>query len=126
LLTSKERKPLRFTSSQPGPRGFLLILFLVVCQLTCAQIAFAQKQGAEKKPVVSGEKKAEKVTIQFVDVELAAITKFISEITGKNFIFDDRLRGTISILAPSKLSVDEAFNLFTAVLELKEIGRAHV
>jgi len=75
-------------------------------------------KGAEKGSV-SERKGTEKVTIHFVDVELSAVTKFISEITGKNFIFDERARGKISIIAPSKLSVDEAFSLFTSVLELK-------
>ncbi len=64
-------------------------------------------------------KKAEKVTFNFIDVDLVAVTKFISEITGKNFIFDERLKGKITIIAPSKLSIDEAYNLFTSVLELK-------
>lgn len=64
-------------------------------------------------------KKAEKVTFNFIDVDLITVTKFISDITGKNFIFDERLKGKITIIAPSKLSLDEAFNLFTAVLEIK-------
>ena len=70
-------------------------------------------------PVVGDPKKPEKVTFNFVDVELPAITKFISDITKKNFIFDERVKGKITIIAPSKLSVDEAFSLFTSVLELK-------
>src|SRR3972149_5046684 len=64
-------------------------------------------------------RKAEKVTFNFVDVELPTITKFISDITKKNFIFDERVKGKITIIAPSKLSIDEAYNLFTSVLELK-------
>lgn len=64
-------------------------------------------------------KKAEKVTFNFVDVDLTVVTKFISEITGKNFIFDERLKGKVSIIAPSKLPVDDAYTLFTSVLELK-------
>jgi general secretion pathway protein D len=70
-------------------------------------------------PVVGESKKPEKVTFNFVDVELPAITKFISDITKKNFIFDERVKGKITIIAPSKLSVDEAYSLFTSVLELK-------
>jgi len=71
-------------------------------------------------PSLGGEsKKPEKVTFNFVDVELPAITKFISDITKKNFIFDERVKGKITIIAPSKLSVDEAYSLFTSVLELK-------
>ena len=70
-------------------------------------------------PVIGEPKKPEKVTFNFVDVELPAITKFISDITKKNFIFDERVKGKITIIAPSKLSVDEAYSLFTSVLELK-------
>ncbi len=61
----------------------------------------------------------QKVTFNFVDVELPAITKFISEITKKNFIYDERVKGKVTIITPSKLSIEEAFNLFTSVLELK-------
>ncbi|HEX8949580.1 MAG TPA: type II secretion system secretin GspD [Dissulfurispiraceae bacterium] len=61
----------------------------------------------------------QKVAFNFVDVDLAAITKFISEITKKNYIFDERVKGKITIITPSKLSIDEANNLFVSVLELK-------
>ena len=70
-------------------------------------------------PVFPEAKKAEKVIFNFVDVELPVITKFISEVTKKNFIFDERVKGKITIIAPSKLSIEEAFDLFTSVLDLK-------
>ncbi len=60
-----------------------------------------------------------KVTFNFVDVDLPVITKFVSEITHKNFILDERVKGKITIIAPTKLSVSDTFNLFTAVLEMK-------
>jgi len=63
--------------------------------------------------------KGEKVTFNFVDVDLQVITKFVSELTQKNFIFDERVKGKITIIAPSKISISDAFNLFTSVLELK-------
>ncbi|MRR33278.1 type II secretion system protein GspD [bacterium] len=47
------------------------------------------------------------------------MVKFISDLTGKNFIMDDRVKGKISVFSPSKLSVEEAFSVFTSVLELK-------
>lgn len=77
---------------------------------------FAAPSYAEHKDTVS---KDQKVTFNFVEVELSTITKFISEITGKNFIFDERVKGKITIIAPSKLNIDDAYNLFTSVLELK-------
>lgn len=63
--------------------------------------------------------KDKKVTFNFVDVDISVVVKFISDVTGKNFVFDDKVKGNITIIAPSKLSVDEAFSLFTSVLELK-------
>lgn len=63
--------------------------------------------------------KDKKVSFNFVDVDISAVVKFISEVTNKNFVYDDKVKGTITIIAPSKLSVDDAFNLFTSVLELK-------
>ncbi len=67
----------------------------------------------------SEQSSGQKVTFNFVDVELPAITKFISEITKKNFIYDERVKGKVTIITPSKLSIEDAFNLFTSVLELK-------
>lgn len=59
------------------------------------------------------------VTFNFVDVDLPVITKFVSEITRKNFILDERVKGKITIISPTKLSVSDTFNLFTAILEMK-------
>ena len=59
------------------------------------------------------------IAFNFVEVEIPAVIKFISEITGNNFLFDERIKGKITIIAPTKLSIDESFNLFTSVLSLK-------
>jgi general secretion pathway protein D len=84
-----------------------LFLLIVICQTALAGNAYAES------------KKSREVTFNFVDVDLTAVAKFVSEITGKNFIFDDRIKGKITVIAPTKLSIDDAFSLFTAVLELK-------
>ncbi len=69
--------------------------------------------------VSASESKKAQVTFNFVDVELPTVTKFISDVTGKNFIFDEKVKGKITIIAPSKLSVEDAYSLFTSVLQLK-------
>jgi len=68
--------------------------------------------------------KAEKITINFVDVEISSIIRIMSELTGKNFIFDDSVRGKVTIVAPEKLTVDEAMSLFVSALELKNFSLA--
>src|SRR4030043_1298911 len=75
------------------------------------------KSESTRTKKVQGKDK--KVTFNFVDVDISSVVKFISEVTGKNFVFDDKVKGSITIIAPSKLSVDDAFSLFTSVLELK-------
>ncbi len=60
-----------------------------------------------------------KIAFNFIDVEIPSIIKFISEITEYNFIFDERVKGKITIIAPTKLSIQESFNLFTSILTLK-------
>lgn len=62
---------------------------------------------------------AKGVVLNFSDVDIATMVKFISDLTGKNFIMDDRVKGKISVFSPAKLTPDEAFNVFTSVLELK-------
>ena len=59
------------------------------------------------------------VVLNFSDVDISTMVKFISELTGRNFIMDDRVKGRISVYSPSKISPEEAFNVFTSVLELK-------
>jgi general secretion pathway protein D len=59
------------------------------------------------------------IVLNFSDVDISTMVKFISDLTGKNFILDDRVKGRISVFSPAKLSVDEAFNVFTSVLDLK-------
>lgn len=62
---------------------------------------------------------AKGVVLNFTEVDIATMVKFISDLTGKNFIMDDRVKGKISVFSPAKLSNDEAYNVFTSVLELK-------
>ena len=52
------------------------------------------------------------VTIDFNNVDINVFIKFISELTGKNFIVDQRVRGNVTIISPTKISVAEAYKVF--------------
>jgi len=58
------------------------------------------------------------IAMNFPDVELQTVIKFISEVTGRNFVFDDRVHGKITILAPQKMSVDQAYAAFQSALHI--------
>lgn len=94
-----------------GSRKFSA-LYLLCSLLLLFHLTLIAADAAEQKRPAS-------VTFNFNDVDLAVVTKFVSDITGKNFIFDEKVKGKITIIAPSKLSIDDAFRLFTSILELK-------
>ena len=59
------------------------------------------------------------VALNFQDVEIPVLAKFVSEVTGRNFIVDDRVRGTVTIISPTRLTPDEAYSVFQSVLQVK-------
>ncbi|HEX7523416.1 MAG TPA: type II secretion system secretin GspD [Candidatus Deferrimicrobium sp.] len=59
------------------------------------------------------------LSIDFTDVELPVLIKFMSEQTKKNFIFDERVQGKITIISPRRVTLDEAYDVFLYVLQAK-------
>jgi general secretion pathway protein D len=59
------------------------------------------------------------ITMNFQNVDIPVLAKFISEITGKNFVLDESVRGKVSIISPTKVTPAQAFSIFQSVLQLK-------
>ena len=59
------------------------------------------------------------LSMDFTDVELPVLIKFMSEQTKKNFIFDERVQGKITIISPRRVTLDEAYDVFLSVLQTK-------
>jgi general secretion pathway protein D len=57
--------------------------------------------------------------MDFTDVDLPVLIKFMSEQTKKNFIFDERVQGKITIISPRRVTIDEAYDVFLSVLQSK-------
>lgn len=97
---------------------FFLIFFM-------AGIAWSAPPSSEgKAPAVSADKagKNELVHLDFNDVDIRVFIKFISEITGKNFVIDRKVNGKISIISPDAVSIDEAYRVFESVLEVHDFA----
>jgi len=58
------------------------------------------------------------ITIDFDNVDIRLFIKYISELTGKNFIIDKTVKGTVSIISPTRISEDEAYRVFESVLSV--------
>ena len=59
------------------------------------------------------------ITMNFDNADIRVVIKFMSELTGKNFIIDDKVKGTVTIMSPTKISIKEAYRVFESVLEVK-------
>jgi general secretion pathway protein D len=80
--------------------------------------AKAKEVTQAKAPPGKKEPKDRFVTIDFDNVDIILFIKFMSEVTGKNFVIDEKVRGKVTIVSPTKISVDEAYRIFESVLEV--------
>ena len=90
---------------------FFVMMVLILC------IPSHPCRGQEDsfpEPLGSGDA----IEFNFQNVDIQVLIKFISQLTGKNFVIDDRVRGEVSIISPSKISLDEAYQVFKSVLEV--------
>jgi len=55
-------------------------------------------------------------SFDYNNAELTDVIKAIGELTGKNFIYDSSVRGKITIIAPTKITVAEAYKAFLSAL----------
>lgn len=52
------------------------------------------------------------VTMNFTNVDIGALVKVMSELTRRNFILDERITGKVTLMTPTKISPDEAYQVF--------------
>jgi len=99
-----------------------VIIFLIISIffVSFACLSFAQ---TGKNTKGSGELKGKVepkrfISIDFNNVDINVFIKFISELTGKNFVINNKVKGKVTVISPSKISVKEAYKVFESVLEV--------
>jgi general secretion pathway protein D len=97
------------------------LLLLVLCfAVFCSPLSSLAAAKDENKPAIEQtvEKGKRFITIDFDKVDILLFIKYISELTGKNFIIDKAVKGSVSIISPTKISEEEAFQVFESVLSV--------
>ncbi|MFC6582700.1 secretin N-terminal domain-containing protein [Sulfitobacter aestuariivivens] len=61
------------------------------------------------------------VKLDLRDADLRSFTEIVSETTGKSFVIDPGVRGTVTVIAPDTLTPQELFEVFLNVLELNRL-----
>ncbi len=85
-------------------------LVLALLWLALPGAAFAQDA-----PPVGGTM----VTLDFQDAEITEVIGVIAQATGKNFLYDDRVRGRVTVISPEPVTADEAYRVFESILQVK-------
>ncbi len=85
-------------------RALVLVLFTAVCWILQPTPAQAQPQ--------------KEISLNFEEVDIRVFIKFVSELTGKNFILDNNVRQRITVFSPGKISQDEVYKVFESVLQV--------
>jgi general secretion pathway protein D len=67
----------------------------------------------------AGSSDVNMVAVDFENVELRVFIKFVSEVTGRIFLVDDRVRGQVSVRFANKIPIDELYEVLESVLEVK-------
>ena len=84
-----------------------IVPFFWIAASTAQEAATGEKSGSEQF-----------VSIDFNNVDINVFIKFMSELTGTNFVVDQRVKGRVTIISPSKISIKEAYQVFQSVLEV--------
>ncbi len=91
-------------------RQSLVRLTIWAVLFTCLLLPFSA-------PSVQAEE--ELITMNFEDTDIRVLIKFMSELSQKNFIVDDNIKGKVTVFSPEKITLQEAFNVFQSILEVK-------
>ena len=62
---------------------------------------------------------AKTYNVDFNNVEIRKVIETVSEITGKNFLIDDRVQGKVTVIGPKALTAGELYQVFLSILNVK-------
>ncbi len=91
--------------------------YAIAITLLCLlfNITLAGRTLAQQSPPVKSD---QLVSIDFNNVDIVVFIKFMSDLTKRNFIIDDKVKGKVTIISPGKITVSEAYRVFLSVLEV--------
>ena len=93
--------------------------YILISIMSIAVIALAYPSGPAQAQETGKPKTPEQfISIDFNNVDINVFIKFMSELTGTNFVVDQRVKGKVTIISPSKISLKEAYAVFESVLEV--------
>ncbi len=82
----------------------------------------SQEEYSEEEDLaenLEGKPKPAEINLNAKDIEIDALVKTMSQHTGRNYIVDSDVKGKVTMLIQTPVSIDEALRIFDSVLLLK-------
>jgi len=110
-------KPQNVTTfrSVPGRLALLLGLFAALA----GGPAFAQAPAPAPSPGIATSDGEDKITVNFVNADIQSVIKAVGQQTGRNFILDPRVTGTVNIVSERPVSRDLLYQIFLSALRVQ-------
>jgi general secretion pathway protein D len=69
-------------------------------------------------PLAAGGQQGAQITPNYKDADIAQVIEAVSQVTGKSFIVDPRVRGTVTMLSTAPMSPDAFYQAFLSILQV--------
>jgi general secretion pathway protein D len=98
------------TEGRGSPLRARLLTSAIACLLTCVAASAQQQPQAQQQQTT--------ITPAFRDADLGMIIEAVSQLTGRTFIVDPRVRAQVTILSQTPMSPDEFYQAFLSILQV--------
>ena len=91
--------------------------FLSSARLAAACLGLAL--AAQALPALAQAPDEEKITVNFVNADIQSVIKTVGQHTGRNFILDPRVTGTVNIVSDKPVSKELLYQIFLSALRVQ-------
>ncbi len=110
---------------------FCYFIIILLCFVSITFAEHSSLKTAANTPVLDEQNAAEAIqfpkirnpdeliSVNFDQVDIRIMLKTIGDITGISFIVDDSVRGTVTVMSPTKMRLGELYKILESILEVK-------
>jgi general secretion pathway protein D len=95
------------------------IVWAAVCSLALPPMPLAAQPSAAPAPKSRAAAKEETVMLNFVQADLEAVVRAIGQFTGRQFVIDPRVKGTINLVTERPVTKQQAYEQLLSALRLQ-------
>jgi len=99
--------------------GALACFGLIMASAAFGQAPAPALATAAPSPGIASADGDEKITVNFVNADIQSVIKAVGQQTGRNFILDPRVTGTVNIVSERPVSRDLLYQIFLSALRVQ-------